>query len=44
MTANLLSRLTDPQTIIAILVTLAVFATLYTLIMPFSNGKTSPSA
>ncbi|MBB4400955.1 MULTISPECIES: type II secretion system F family protein [Rhizobium/Agrobacterium group] len=39
MTANLLSRLTDPQTIIAILVTLAVFATLYTLIMPFLERK-----
>ncbi|MBO9655646.1 type II secretion system F family protein [Agrobacterium sp. SOY23] len=39
MTGNLLSRLTDPQTIIAILVTLAVFATLYTLIMPFLERK-----
>ncbi|UXT23658.1 type II secretion system F family protein [Agrobacterium tumefaciens] len=39
MTTNLLSRLTDPQTIIAILVTLAVFATLYTLIMPFLERK-----
>lgn len=39
MTGNLFSRLTDPQTIIAILVTLAVFATLYTLIMPFLERK-----
>ncbi|CUX38089.1 type II secretion system F family protein [Agrobacterium genomosp. 3] len=39
MTGNLVSRLTDPQTIIAILVTLAVFATLYTLIMPFFERK-----
>jgi len=39
MTGDLFSRLTDPQTIIAILVTLAVFATLYTLIMPFLERK-----
>lgn len=39
MTGNLFSRLTDPQTIIAILVTLAVFATLYTLIIPFLERK-----
>ncbi|WCJ62531.1 type II secretion system F family protein [Agrobacterium tumefaciens] len=39
MTGNLFSRLTDPQTIIAILVALAVFATLYTLIMPFLERK-----
>lgn len=39
MTGNLLSRLTDPQTIIAILVTLAVFATFYTLIMPVFERK-----
>lgn len=39
MTGNLFSHLTDPQTIVAILVTLAVFATLYTLIMPFLERK-----
>lgn len=39
MTGNLFSNLADPQTIIAILVTLAVFATLYTLIMPFLERK-----
>ncbi|WLP53853.1 type II secretion system F family protein [Agrobacterium fabrum] len=39
MTGDLFSRLTDPQTIIAILVALAVFATLYTLIMPFLERK-----
>ncbi|WP_421400473.1 type II secretion system F family protein [Agrobacterium fabrum] len=39
MPGNLFSRLTDPQTIIAILVALAVFATLYTLIMPFLERK-----
>ena len=35
MTGNLLSSLTDPQTIVAALVTLAVFATLYTIAVPF---------
>ncbi len=39
MTGNFFSGLTNPQTIIAILVTLAVFATLYTLIMPFLERK-----
>jgi len=39
MTGSLFSSLTDPQTIIAILVTLAVFATLYTLIMPLFERK-----
>ncbi|MGG2477458.1 type II secretion system F family protein, partial [Rhizobium sp. BR5] len=39
MTGNFFSSLTNPQTIIAILVTLAVFATLYTLIMPFFERK-----
>ena len=39
MTRNLLSDLTNPQTIIAILVTVAVFATLYTLITPFFERK-----
>lgn len=39
MTGSLLSSLTDPQTLIAILVTLAVFATLYTLVMPFLERK-----
>ena len=39
MTGNLLSDLTNPQTIIAILVTVAVFATLYTLITPFFERK-----
>ncbi|MFK0385284.1 type II secretion system F family protein [Rhizobium sp. RM] len=39
MTGSLMSSLTDPQTLIAILVTVAVFATFYTLIMPFLERK-----
>ncbi|MCM2291761.1 type II secretion system F family protein [Allorhizobium sp. BGMRC 0089] len=39
MSADLAARLTDPRLIIAVLVALAVFATLYTLIMPlFEKG------
>ncbi|UXS02868.1 type II secretion system F family protein [Agrobacterium tumefaciens] len=39
MTGSLMSSLTDPQTLIAILVAVAVFATFYTLIMPFLERK-----
>lgn len=39
MSGSFLSSLTNPQTIVAVLVTLAVFATLYTLIMPVFERK-----
>lgn len=36
---DLASRLTDPATLMALLVALAVFATVYTLIMPMLEGR-----
>jgi tight adherence protein C len=39
MTDDLASRLTNPALLIAILVTIAVFATVYTIIMPFFESS-----
>ena len=39
MSSELASRLTDPATLLALLVAVAVFATLYSLVVPMFEGR-----